>query len=114
MPLWVATAIPRVQIGTVSIGANVIQVLPMSFRKSAHAAEVIILITVTVSPFVGLITDTPIVPRMQDDLETDEKIDRVGDFVSEALNSTEESGGAGFSSCRCVVCHSDTLLFWYL
>ncbi len=38
----------------------------MSFRKSAHAAEVIILITVTVSPFVGLITDTPIVPRMQD------------------------------------------------
>ena len=66
MPLWVATAIPRVQIGTVSIGANVIQLLPMSFRKSAHAAEVIILITVTVSPFVGLITDTPIVPRMQD------------------------------------------------
>ena len=49
-----------------------------------------------------------------DDLETDEKIARVGDFVSEALNSTEESGGAGFSSCRCVVCHSDTLLFWYL
>ena len=30
------------------------------------AAEVIILITVTVSPFVGVITDTPIVPRMQD------------------------------------------------